>query len=282
MRTSMDSVRNSELPEQRRRGLCRRSVQLHLRARLPARIPLAGEDSPRSRRRCWSLASSRVVRDRYAGPRAPPTICFSFCIGRLLETFRPPEIATATTRRESGSTAPLCRERYDGNSAICLPERAHRLAQLVARKAVTLGGHNRMWPFSGRQEFHQLAIAFLGRNVRIHQRQTQRQARALVKIWVHKPRPVSRDFAGNLGITVTWKVSESQLGPRLPRSADFIKVNASRASGRVAGAGQLRADQRIDDARFPNVGASEKSDLRHAGGREVRQVTRRQHEARQN
>src|SRR6266446_4206713 len=103
----------------------------------------------------------------------------------------------------------LCRERYDWDSAICLPERAHRLPQLVARKAVTLGGHNGMWPSSGCQEFHQLAIAFLGRNVRIHQRQTQRQAWPLVEVRIHKPGPVRGNFAGDLGIAVSWQISES-------------------------------------------------------------------------
>jgi hypothetical protein len=50
----------------------RRPAPLHRRARL-----LAGEDSRRHRRRCWSLAPSQVVWDRYPGPRAPPTISFS-------------------------------------------------------------------------------------------------------------------------------------------------------------------------------------------------------------
>src|ERR1700687_5809925 len=37
----------------------------------------------------------------------------------------------------------FCRKRYDGNYAVCLPERVHRLPQMIARQPVPLGGHTR-------------------------------------------------------------------------------------------------------------------------------------------
>src|SRR5258708_11080316 len=58
----------SELPEP-----LRRLWLPHQRAELPLPLLLAGEDSPRSLRRCWSLMASPFVRDGYAGHGVPPT-----------------------------------------------------------------------------------------------------------------------------------------------------------------------------------------------------------------
>src|ERR1700720_5056334 len=103
-----------------------------------------------------------------------------------------------------------------------------------------------------------------------------------MEIRIHKSGPVIGDFSRNLGIAVSRQVRKKQFGPWLSRLANLIKIYAARSPRSIAGAGQLRAHERVDHTRFSNVGTSEKGNLRHAGGREMRQVARREHESRQN
>src|SRR5580693_1060267 len=82
--------------------------------------------------------------------------------------------------------AGLGRKSNDRDAAIGSSQRVHCLPHLVARQPVTLGGDDYMRTPFGCQKFQQLRVAFLWRNVRIDQRQTQRQTRPLVKIGIDK------------------------------------------------------------------------------------------------
>src|ERR1022692_488523 len=102
-----------------------------------------------------------------------------------------------------------------------------------------------------------------------------------MQVGIDKSGPVFGDGARDLGIAITGKIGKQHLRPRLPRSSYLIEVDAAGAPGSVAGTGELGANQRIDDAGFSDVRTSEEGDLRHARGRKVHQVARREHEARQ-
>ena len=66
------------------------------------------------------------------------------------------------------------------------------------------------------------------------------------------------------------------------RPTHLEKIDGLRAAGSRTGLRDLRAQQRIDHARFADVGAAKERNFRHCGSREVRHVDRRGHEFRKN
>src|SRR5208283_6078103 len=108
----------------------------------------------------------------------------------------------------------------------------------------------------------QLPVAVLRRYVDVYQRHAQGQRRTVIEIRLDKLWPLLRDFTRNLGVPVARQVGENQLGTRFPRPAHGKEIDAAGTAGSGAGTGDLRADERIDDAGFADVGAAEKSDLR--------------------
>src|SRR5579871_3860912 len=99
-----------------------------------------------------------------------------------------------------------------------------------------------------------------------------------MQVRVNKARPLAGDFARNLRVAVSWKVGEDQFCFRLARPADLKKIDGLRAPRSIAGLRDLRAHQRINYARFSNVGSPKKSYFGQAGRREVARSARRQHE----
>src|SRR4029077_14125156 len=182
MHTSLASVRNSALPEQRSRRLCRRSFHAALFPALFA-IPSAAAGAsppPRATASAGAFFSGR----RWAAP-SPPLLesgAKPGCVGsirwstsasdnKLLfffvasadvgRNFRPPEIAT--TKRESGSTVPLCQLR----SLPRTPRLAllHTLAPACSSHAATASptaGHT-WWPQSHAACLSTLEIPSTGR-----------------------------------------------------------------------------------------------------------------------
>src|SRR6202007_3457520 len=103
------------------------------------------------------------------------------------------------------------------------------------------GGHDEELAAQRIEEVEELAVARLRWDIRIDQRDTQSQGRALGKIRFDEAGPILRDFAGDLGVAVTGEVGENQLRLRLPGPANLKKVDAAGAPRSRTGAGQLGA-----------------------------------------
>src|SRR5580692_9320013 len=161
-------------------------------------------------------------------------------------------------------------ERKQPSRGVFLPECAQNIVELIVRKAVAFGGDKQDLASGGAQEIEQLPIALLRGNVDVDQRDAESQRRPLVQVRLDELRPLLRDLTRDLGVTVSWKIGEDQLGARLSRPADFEEIDAAGAPGSGAGAGELGTDKRINHARLSDVRASEEGDFRDGGGREVR------------
>ena len=67
----------------------------------------------------------------------------------------------------------FCGKRYGLDAWVVLGKTSHRLGENIAGHTVTLGGHDRMGSTSGGEELNQLAIAFLRRDISVHQGEAQ-------------------------------------------------------------------------------------------------------------
>lgn len=85
----------------------------------------------------------------------------------------------------------------------------------------------------------------------------------MVEIGLDELGPFLRYLAGNLGVSVTGEISEDELGTGFSGPTDFEEVNATGASRSGTCAGELGADQRVNDAGFSNVRTPQKGDLRN-------------------
>src|SRR5579864_1943199 len=150
--------------------------------------------------------------------------------------------------------------------------------QLVVGDAVHFGSYDEMGTANGAQEFAQLLVARLGRNVGIHQRNAQRKSGALLEVRLNELLPAGGEFVRDLGVAVAGQIGEEEVGTWTSGPADGIKINAASPPRSGAGTGYLVAKKGIDDAGFAYVGAAEKSDLRGGGRREMRDVGGRGYE----
>ena len=66
-------------------------------------------------------------------------------------------------------------KRHDGSRGVFLTEGSKGLLQFASREPIALGGNNDVIPLGGREEFQQLAVARLGRNVGIDEREAKGQ-----------------------------------------------------------------------------------------------------------
>ena len=112
-------------------------------------------------------------------------------------------------------------------------------------------------------------VELLRRNRDIHQRQAQHQRLALLQVRIDELRPLRRDFLGHARIAVAGKIGEDEVGIRLARTAHLEEVDGLGATGRVAGLGDLGADQRVDQTRLAHIGAAQEGDLWRARRQET-------------
>src|SRR5271165_2270478 len=115
-----------------------------------------------------------------------------------------------------------------------------------------------------------LNIGLLRRNRNIHQRQAERKGRPRREVGINEARPLRCECLGHASVSIAGKINEEKLWMRTAGAAQFKEVDGLGASGRIAGLGDLVAYQGINQARFADVGASEKCDFGGAGGRELR------------
>ena len=155
-------------------------------------------------------------------------------------------------------------------------ERTHGLGQVIARHPIGLGRDDDVWPSSGLQEFEQLAVTFLRRNVGIDESEAKRQTAAMLKVGIDEAGPLLRNLARDLCVSVAGQIGKQEFRLGLAGAPDLKKIDTARAAGSRTGAGEFLVDKRIDDARFAHIGSSKKSDFGQAGGREVRDITCRE------
>jgi len=137
-----------------------------------------------------------------------------------------------------------------------------RPTQSVARKLVCLRSYNQGFASSPVQKFQQLLVVFLRRNIQIDQCEAQCEGLPFLQVRLNECRPTGGDFLRHLGIPISGQVGENQLWLRLPGPSDFEEIDRSRAPRRGTGLRNFCPQQRIDDARFPDVGPSEKCNFR--------------------
>src|SRR5579863_6240857 len=97
----------------------------------------------------------------------------------------------------------------------------------------------------------------------------------MTEIWLDELWPLLRNFFGNFGVTIAREVDENHFRARLAGPANLEEIDAPGASGSRTGARQLGPHERIDHARFADIGAAEKSNLGHGRFGEVRGIGRR-------
>src|SRR6266567_452007 len=168
------------------------------------------------------------------------------------------------------------------SGGILLSESAQSIVKLIVGEPVALGGDEQEVAVGGAEEVQQLAVTLLGRDVGVDQNDAEAQRGAFVEVGFDELRPFLGNLAGNLGVAVAGEVGKNQLGLRLSRPAYFEEVNAAGAAWSGTGARHFVADQGVNHARFADIGAAEESDLRQAGGGEVRGVGGRRQESGEN
>src|ERR1700733_14432428 len=129
-----------------------------------------------------------------------------------------------------------------------LGQNLQRVAELIIRKPVALGRHHYKASLRSLKEIQKLAVAFLWRNVDVHQSDTKRQRGTILQIGIDKLRPFGRNLARKLCVTVAGQIGEDHFRPRLSRKSDLEKVYSPSAPRSRTGAGNLSPNQRIDEA----------------------------------
>src|SRR5579862_8545404 len=175
----------------------------------------------------------------------------------------------------------LGRVRKQVGGRIFVSQRSQDIVELIVGETVALGADQQKVAPAGGQEVQELAIVLLRRNVHIDQSNAEGESWALMEVRLYKLWPLLRNFARNFGVTVAREIGEDQLGTRFSGPANFKEVDAAGASRSGTGAGQLGADQGIDDAGFTDVGTAEERDFGKAGSGEVGDIGGRCQETRQ-
>ena len=115
---------------------------------------------------------------------------------------------------------------------------------------VDLGQHRLVRHRRAVEHLHQRAVGILDSVSRVDQQHEAAQAWPAAQVIAHQPRPRRHLALGGAGIAVAWKIHQHQ------RVVEAEKVDLARAARRVGGAGEGGASgQRVDQARFADVGA---------------------------
>jgi len=144
-------------------------------------------------------------------------------------------------------------------------ERGQRFAQLIVGDAIGLGGDDEESPIMMAEPVEKLNVGGLGRDGDIHQRKAEGERGARLEIGIDETRPLHGELFGSAGVAVAGEIDKEHLGVRPAGTAQVEEVDGLGASGGVAGLGDLRSDEGVDEARFADIGAAEEGDLRRAG-----------------
>lgn len=169
--------------------------------------------------------------------------------------------------------ARFCRVGKHVSRGIFSVQLAQDIAELVVGEAIGFGADQKELASGGAEKFEKMSVILLGRNVDVDQSNAKCEGGAMVEVRLDELGPFLRDFAGDFGVSVAGQIGEDELRAWFSRPADFEKVNAAGASRGGTGAGELGADQRIDDARLSHVRTTQEGDLGNGGNREVGNVS---------
>lgn len=139
---------------------------------------------------------------------------------------------------------------------------------LVAAEAIDLGGDDGEGASGGAEPVDELAVAGLGWDVGVDEADAEVECGARGEIGLNEGGPAGGDGFGDFGVAVAGEVGECQ-ARALSLIQEQEKIDGAGAAWCGRDLGGLLAGERVQQARFTDVGAAEESDLRHAGRGEL-------------
>src|ERR1017187_1167486 len=143
-----------------------------------------------------------------------------------------------------------------------LLQRQQVACAFVAAKPVNLCGHHRKIAFSRAEPVKKLPVAVLGRNVRVHQADTQLERGADGQVGLDELRPPRRHRLRYLGVAIAWQVGKHQFAPPawVQKSKEVDGPCAPRCRRDF---GRFFPGELVQQAGFAYVRAAKKGNLRH-------------------
>ena len=136
-------------------------------------------------------------------------------------------------------------------------QRGLRFGAAVTGELVCLGGNDDKATACVLEEFDELDVRLLWRNVAIDKTQAERERGAVGEVRFNEPRPLGGDGLGDFGVAVSRQIGEVHLWLlALGCVGDGEEIDGSGASGGGGDFGLFGVEECIQQAGFADVGAA--------------------------
>jgi len=142
-------------------------------------------------------------------------------------------------------------------------QRGLRFGATVAGELVCLGGDDDKATACVLEEFDELDVGLLWRNVAVDKTQAERERGAVGEVGLDKFRPLGGDGFGDFCVAVSGQIGEVHLGLlALGCVGDGEEIDGSSTSGGGGDFGLFGVEERVQQAGFTDVRAAQECNLR--------------------